>query len=70
MHVYKLHIWKYRFNMIKYTCFFPLVASQSLLPQSPCDSRTVGCRIMDTMKTNNVSILRNSTPNGNQWLWK
>jgi hypothetical protein len=54
MHVCKLHIWKYRFNMVKVTCLFPPVATQSLLVQSPGDSRTAGCLNNDKPETNNA----------------
>jgi hypothetical protein len=36
--------------MIKDTCLFPLIAAQSLLPQSHKDSRTDGHLIINKLK--------------------
>jgi hypothetical protein len=46
MHVYKQHISKHRFNMIKETCLFTLVAGQSILPQSIGDPHSASLLII------------------------
>jgi hypothetical protein len=50
MCVYKPHILKQGFNMIKETCLFSLDSTQSLLPWSTTDSHTPNLLINVTSK--------------------